>query len=133
MANITITNIDLGSVVLEKVGEAEGLLKNAVASEVTFAAGTILARDASDLMFYPYDPDGTDGLDAAKFVLPYAVTLAASATGMVTVLTAGQVNQSRLVIHDATVITQAHLDQLRDFGITPVNVQQLAKVDNPQP
>jgi hypothetical protein len=132
MANITITNIDTGSVVLEKVGEAEGLLQNAVASEVTFLAGTILARDASDLKFYPYADAGLDGLDAAKFVLPYEVTLAASASGAVTVLTAGKVNQDRLVIHDETAITQAHLDQLRDYGITPVNVQQLANIDNPQ-
>jgi hypothetical protein len=132
VANITITNIDTGSVVLEKVGEAEGLLKNAVASEVTFLAGTILARDISDGMFYPYADAGLDGLDAAKFVLPYEVTLAASATGTVTVLTAGKVNQSRLVIHDETPITAAHLDMLRDFGITPVVVEQLSQYDNPQ-
>lgn len=133
MANMTITNNDLGGVVLELVGSADGTLQNADADDpVTFVEGTILARHSSDGKYYPFDPAGSNGLNAAKAVLTYDVTIAANATAAVTVLTAGKVNQRRLVIHGGTTITAAHLDQLRDYAITPVDTKQLGQIDNPQ-
>jgi hypothetical protein len=48
------------------------------------------------------------------------------------VLTKGVVNRNRLSILGGTTITEAHLDQLRDYGIDPQNVQQLGRYDNPQ-
>jgi hypothetical protein len=133
VANITITNNDLGSVVLELGASADGVLQNAVASEVVFAAGTILARHATNGNFYPFDPDAVaEDLEIPKAVLTYAVTIAASGTAAVTALTAGKVNQRRLVIHDGTTITAAHRDLLRDYAIVPVDVKQLATIDNPQ-
>jgi hypothetical protein len=66
-----------------------------------------------------------------NFVLTHEVVLAASSTGPVTVLSAGKVNEQRLVIHAGTAITAAMLDQLRN-RIIPVKVTQLARIDNPQ-
>jgi head decoration protein D len=133
VANITIENVDLGSVVLGLQGSADGTLQNADADDpTTFAAGTILARHTSDGKYYPFDPAGSNGLNAAKAVLTYELTVAANSGAPVTVLTAGKVNASRLVIHGGTTITAAHLDQLRDYAITPVTVSQLAAIDNPQ-
>lgn len=133
MANLTITNNDIGSVVLERVGSADGTLQNADTDDpVTFVEGTILARHSSDGKYYPFDPAGSNGLNAAKAVLTYEVTVAANSGAAVTVLTAGKVNSRRLVIHGGTTITAAHLDQLRDYSITPIDVKQLGQIDNPQ-
>jgi hypothetical protein len=130
---ITITNLDVGSVVLEHGESGDGLLRNADAADpATFAAGTILARHSTSLKFEPYDPAGSDGLNAPKAVLTYEVGPVAAVTDVaVRVLIAGKVNQRRLKIHDATPITAAHLDALRDCGIVPVDVAQLGKLDNP--
>lgn len=134
MPNITTTNIDNGSVVLADDAWSDGTLRNAdVDDPVTFLEGTILARHSGDLKFYPYDPAGANGLNAAKAVLTYDVgPVAAASDAGVRVLIAGQVNQRRLLIHDGTAITAAHLDSLRDSGVVPVDVKQLAKYDNPQ-
>lgn len=133
MSNITITNIDLGGVILEGNADNDGTLQNADADDpVTFAPGTILARHSSDLKYYPFDPAGTNGLNAAKAVLTYEVTVPANSGVAVRVLTHGKVDKGRLAIHDGTTITEAHLDQLRDYGITPVDVKQLSRYDNPQ-
>lgn len=216
MANITITNNDLGSVALEVWGTVDGTLQNVEITEQTYAAGTILSRNAASGNLVPYDPvalpdsivdvtvdyDSIPTLEAIdmavvvpgalvgdlitvvplgtwpvgitlpqgrclvagtvqvrvanvtagavnpgsqdlrfflqrdvelpKFVLTYEVVLPASSTGPVCVMSAGKVNQARLVIHDETAITAAMLDDLTDRTIIPVNVKQLALIDNPQ-
>lgn len=134
MPNITITNNDLGSVVLESWGTLDGkVLRNAEVTAETFAAGTLLALHATDGKLYPYDPAAVaDNLQFPKYVLPYAVEALASSDNAVQVLSAGRVNQNRLVIHDGTAITAAMLDQLLDRPIVPVDVTQLAQIDNPQ-
>jgi hypothetical protein len=134
MANITITNVDTGSVVLDLWGVLDGkVLRNAAGTEETFAAGTLLALHATDGKLYPYDPAETsEDLEIPKYVLTYAVTLAATTETPVQVLSAGKVNKNRLVIHDGTAITAAHLDALLNRPIIPVDVGQLALIDNPQ-
>lgn len=216
MANITITNVDTGSVVLAGDAWSDGVLQNVEVTEQTYDAGTILARSASSGNLVPFapaavadtivdvtvdvadipantapdtavtvpgalvgdvvtiEPLGTwpvglgqptgrvlvagtvqmrtpnvtagainpasqlfrfsleHDVEPPKCVLTYAVTVAASSSAAVRVLTSGQVNQNRLSIHNETVITAAHLDALRDYGIVPVDVNQLGKIDNPQ-
>ena len=70
-----------------------------------------------------------------KYVLTYPVTVLASSTGRVTVLTAGKVASRRLKVHGAppTLATAVDIDALLDRPIIPVDIEQLAKVDNPQP
>lgn len=68
-----------------------------------------------------------------KYVTTYPITVLASSTAPVTVLSAGKVNQRRLFVHGAppTVATADHLDVLLDRPIIPVDINQLAKTDNP--
>lgn len=133
MPNITITNNDTGSVVLDLWGAQDGILENAAVSEQTFVAGTLLALHATDGHLYPYDPAETsEDLEVPKFVLTYDVTIAASSDKPVTVMNAGRVNKRRLIIHDGTTLTAAMLDQLLNRSIIPVDVKQLALIDNPQ-
>jgi hypothetical protein len=133
VANITVTNNDLGSVILEQWGTVDNVLENAALTEQTFVAGTLLALHATDGHLYPYDPGETsEDLEVPKYVLTYDVTLAASSDTPVTVMSAGKVNKNRLVIHDGTPITAAILDQLLNRPLIPVDVEQLARIDNPQ-
>lgn len=133
VANISTTNIDLGSVVLEMHGTLDAVLRNAALTTQTFAAGTLLARHATDGKLYPYDPeDTTQDLDQPKYVLTYEVTAATATDTRVTVMSAGKVNQQRLVVHPDTAADADDLDKLLDRPIVPVDTTQLAKIDNPQ-
>jgi hypothetical protein len=128
MPNITITNCDSGSVVLELGGTQDGPLVNGVAEEVTFVAGTLLSQTGAN--FTPFDGDA-----GPVFVLTYDVTIAASGTTGITALSAGRVNLNRLVVHDVdppVPLTPEILNQLRDYSIIPVDVEQLGGIDNPQ-
>ena len=131
MANITITNVDTGSVVLEAWATVDGILENTGVAEDTFVAGTLLGRSTADGHLYPYDSEGENGLDAPKYVLTYDVTLAATSETPVTVLSAGKVNSNRLVVHGGSV-TAADLDALLNRPIIPIAVNQLGQIDNPQ-
>lgn len=133
MPNMTIENIDLGGVIYNGHADTDGTLRNAAAEPVTFAPGTILARHSTSLKYEPFDPAGSNGLNAAKAVLTYEIAdVPATSDVAVRVLTKGVVNKNRLLIHDGTTITEAHLDQLRDYGIDPQDVKQLSRYDNPQ-
>jgi hypothetical protein len=70
-----------------------------------------------------------------KYVLTYPVTIGASTTARVTVMSAGKVNSRRLKVHGAppTAATAADIDALLDRPIIPLDLEQLAKVENPQP
>lgn len=133
MPNIITENVDLGGVVLEQEAAADAILRNSDADDpATFAEGTILARNSSTLKLEPYAPAGSTGLNIPVAVLTYDVGPVAAVTDVgVRVLTAGKVNQRRLIIHGGTTITAAHLDLLRSFAIVPVDVAQLGKYDNP--
>jgi hypothetical protein len=133
VANITIENIDLGSVVLEQDACQDAILRNSDADDPdTFVAGTILARNSGTLKLEPYNPGGSTGLNIPVAVLTYDVGPVPAVTDVgVRVLTAGKVSQRRLKIHGGTPVSAAHLDLLRSFAILPIDVVQLGKYDNP--
>ena len=125
MANIDITNIDLGSVIVDvkQTDFEDGLLT--FAGTDTFAAGTILARSTGKFVLYT-------GSNTAVAVLPYEVSLVGAGDVAVRAIVGGTVNKDRLVIDNGAPVTAAVTDALRDYGITPVSVAQLSNIDNPQ-
>lgn len=219
MANITITNNDLGSAALEVWGTIDGTLQNLAVSDQNFLEGTLLGRDPVTGNLLPYAPaavansvadvtvdvasiTNATGPDTAvvvpgslvgdfilieplgvwpvglsqpqgrclvngtvqvrivnvtgapvdpvsqtlrfamrhpanelspRYVLTYPLTVPASSTAAVTVLSAGKVNQRRLWVHGSppTLATADHIDRLLDRPIIPVDIAQLAKTDNP--
>ena len=130
MPNLIITDCDIGSVPLEVTGTLDGILENSAVTAETFLPGTLLARGV-DGHFYPYDP-GDVALDTPVYVLTYEVIVPGASEASVTVMTAGKVNQNRLVIHDGSPITADILDLLLNRSIIPVDVKQLGATDNPQ-
>lgn len=127
MSNMEVTDIDIGSLLLE-TGECEDGLINFSGADV-LAAGTILARHSGTLKFQIFAKGGSsNGNGIPKGVLTYEVTATGSGDVAVRVLVEGKVNKNRLVIDadgDDSNIDGAVLDQLRDYKITAVDVQQL--------
>jgi len=132
MANITTTNVDLGSVALEGAILHDELVT--FASGDAFAAGTILARDSSTDKLVLYVKGGsTNGNGIPKAVLVYPIERADAGDIKARVLVKGHVNRKRLIIDaDGTDenIDEVVLDQLRDYGIVASHVEQLAELDN---
>jgi hypothetical protein len=130
--SMTKTTIDNGSVELEGGEFRDELITFAGAD--TFAAGTILARDSVSLKLVLFVKGGvTNGNGVAKAVLTYPITRTGAGDTKARVLIAGKVNKNRLIIDadgtDAN-IDGAVIDGLRDYGIDPVDVQQLGALDN---
>lgn len=132
MANITITNCDLGNVILEGADIRDELLTFAGAA--TVLAGTILARDSVSLLLVPFEKGGsTNENGIPKAVLTYDVTAAGAGDEAVRVCVGGKVRKERLIIDadgDGSNIDDAVLDQLRDYAIIPIDVQELNILDN---
>lgn len=132
MSNLTTTNLDLGSVIMEGVADHDEILTFAGADD--FVEGTILARDSVSLKLVLFAKGGvTNENGIPKAVLTYAVSAAGAGDVPVRALQKGKVNFNRLVIDsdgDNSNIDAVVMDQLRDYGIETQNVQDLSILDN---
>lgn len=113
------------------VFEAAGLTFTLTDGSTDFAAGdTFTLPVVADGALVPFNPAGGGGDQIPLAVLPYEVTKSGAGTEPVRALVAGTVNKTRLVIDAGGSLTNAHLDQLRAHGIVPIDVEQLAGLDN---
>jgi len=132
MANLTITNVDLGSVILKDGEFRDDLLTFAGAA--TVVEGTILARDSVSLKLVPFVKGGsTNENGIPKAVLTYPVTATGAGDEAVRDMVSGSVRASRLVIDadgDNSNVDAAVLDQLRDYSLVTIDVQELNILDN---
>jgi hypothetical protein len=94
------------------------------------AADSFTITVAADGKLVIYASAGAGGAQFPKAVLPYEVTKAGSGDLAVRVCVAGKVNKQRLVVDAGDTITNEMLDQLRSYGITPLDVQQNSGLDN---
>ena len=127
-----VTNIDLRPLTL-------GQYTSAVA-ELTFGGagtkpkGTILARSTATGKMIPYAIGGvTDGNGVPSAVLLHDVTATGAGDVPCDVLTTGQVALERLIVEadgDASNITGAVSDLLRDFAIVTKTVTDQSVLDN---
>ena len=135
MVNLTITNNDISSVILEAgTGDFDPDSLLTVAGAVTVKSGTILARDSASLKYVVFAKGGvTNENGIPKAVLTEEVVSTGAGDLAIMPMINGKVREGRLVIDadgDATNIDNKVLDQLRDFGITPVPVNELNINDN---
>jgi len=132
MSNITITNNDLGNVILQDAQFRDGAITFAGAA--TLLEGTILAVDSVSLKFVPFVKGGVVNENGIpKAILTYPVTAAGAGDEQARVGVAGSYRKERLVIDadgDAANVDQAVIDQLRDYGLVPIDVQELNILDN---
>lgn len=81
----------------------------------------------------PYAVDGIGGAQIPKTVLSYDVIADGAGDESIRSIISGCVRTQRLIIDndgDGSNITDAILDQLRDFSITPIDVGELSQLDN---
>ena len=132
MFNITITNNDLGSVILQDGQFRDDLLTFAGAG--TVLEGTILARDSVSLKLVPYVKAGVVNENGIpKAVLTYDVTAAGAGDESIRDMVSGSVRAGRLIIDadgDASNVDAAVLDELRDYTLVSIDVQELNILDN---
>lgn len=136
MPNINVTNVDMGpSPILQNAVFRDDTLTFAAAD--VLVAGTILARHTGGTTpsnkLEPFVKGGVEGRGVPVAILTYTVEAAAAGDVPARVGVAGQYRKEQLVIDadgndvniDAVVI-----DQLRDYGLTPIDVDELNILDN---
>ena len=132
MPNLTITNVDIGSVILKDGEFRDDLLTFAGAA--TVVEGTILARDSVSLKLVPFVKGGvTNENGIPKAVLTYDVTAAGAGDESIRDMVSGSLRAERLIIDadgDASNVDAAVLDQLRDYSLVSIDVQELNILDN---
>ena len=132
MANSTITNVDLGSVIFKDAEFRDDLLTFAGAA--TVVEGTILARDSVSLKLVPFVKGGvTNENGIPKAVLTYDVTAAGAGDESIRDMVSGTIRAGRLIINadgDNSNVDAAVLDQLRDYSLVTIDVQELNILDN---
>jgi len=83
--------------------------------------------------YVPFATDGAGGAQIPKAVLTYDVTATGAGDVAIRAGIEGYVRIDKLIIDadgDGSNITNAILDQLRDYGITPLTVSELNILDN---
>ena len=132
MANLTITNIDSGNVILKDGQFRDDLLTFAGAG--TVLSGSILARDSASLKLVPYVKGGvTNENGIPKSILTYDVTATGAGDIPVRDMVSGSVRGNRLIIDadgDNSNVDAAVIDQLRSFSLVTIDVQELNILDN---
>lgn len=132
MSNITVTNVDLGSVEVEGAICLDDVVTFGGAD--SFVAGTILARDSiSEKLVLFVKGGSTNQNGIPKAVLTYGIESSGAGDVRARVLVRGHVNRDRLIIDadgDGSNVDDVVIDQLRNYGIVASPVEQLAQLDN---
>lgn len=132
MSNITVTNVDIGNVILKDGEFRDDLLTFAGAG--TVVEGTILARDSVSGKLVPFVKGGvTNENGIPKAVLTYDVTATGAGDVAIRDMVSGSVRAQRLVIDadgDGSNVDAVVLDQLRDYSLVSIDVQELNILDN---
>lgn len=132
MSNLVITNVDIGSVILQDGQFNNELLTFAGAG--TVLEGTILARDSVSLKLVPFVKGGSTNQNGIpKAVITYDVVAAGAGDEAVRDMVTGSVRAERLIIDadgDNSNVDAAVLDQLRDYSLVTIDVQELNILDN---
>ncbi len=101
------------------------------ATDTTYAIGTILARITATGKLAECDLGGAGGLEIPVGVLGTELISDGVPTDIpFSFISGGQVDAAKLVFTNADPVTTAVHDQLRDFGINPIQTSDLSKLDN---
>lgn len=132
MSDPVITNINNSNVILKDAEFRDELLTLAGADVIL--AGTILARDSVSLKLVLFAKGGvTNENGIPKVVLTYQVTSTGAGDSAIRAMVSGDVRKEKLVIdadQDDSNVDAAVIDELRDYDIVALNVQELNIQDN---
>lgn len=132
MSNISIQNVDLGTVIYGDAKFQDELLTFGAAG--TVLEGTILARDSVSGKLVPFAVGGTTNENGIpKAVVTYPVTATGAGDVKIRAMISGGVVKEKLVIAadgDASNVSSVVSDQLRVYGIVTHLVDELNILDN---
>lgn len=132
MPNTTVENVDRGNVILQEAEFRDELLTFAGAG--TVVEGTILARDSVSLKLVPFVKGGvTNENGIPKAIVTYDVVAEGAGDETIRAGVSGKYRKERLVIDadgDGSNVDAAVMDQLRDYGLVPVDVNEMNILDN---
>ncbi len=132
MSNLTVTNNDLGSVILRDAQFEDDLLTFGGAG--TEPEGTILARDSVSKKLIPFVKGGSTNEDGIpKAILTFDVTATGAGDEAIRAAISGEFRKERLIIKadgDDSNIDKDVRDDLRAFGMVAVDVEELNIRDN---
>ena len=132
MPNPIITNVDTGSVILRDAEFRDDVFSAGGAG--TLLEGSILARDSVSFKLVPFVKGGvTNENGIPKAIITYELTADGAGDLPVRVGVSGSYRKERLVIvddGDDSNIDDVVMDQLRDYGLVPIDVQELNILDN---
>ncbi len=132
MANIEITNNDLGNVIFELIAAEDGLLE--FAGTNSFVEGTLIARNTSNDKFQLFAKGGVSNGNGVPVGVLTALTERTGAGDVaVRLAVTAKVIKQRLVIDadgNDSNIDGGVRDQLRQASIWPFDTTQLAQLDN---
>jgi len=131
MGDPIVTNLDLGNVILKDAQFRDELLTFGGAG--TALEGTILARLTATLKLVVFVKGGADGAEIPVAILTYPVTAAGAGDESIRAGVSGSYRKPRLIIDadgDDSNIDNAVMDQLRNYGLVPIDVEELNILDN---
>ena len=134
MANSTITNNDVGSVVKQEGEFKEETLT--LAGNDTLLEGTILARDSVSLNLVIFVKGGAtneNGIPKVVLINQFENLAGGAGDFPLRVMVSGVLRKQRLVIDadgDDSNIDAAVLDELRDYSLVGTEVEELSILDN---
>lgn len=116
------------------VFEAAGLQFTVTDGLTDFAAGDFFTLTvAADGTLVPFATDGAGGAQVPRAILTYDVAKTGAGTEAIRAAVCGKYRKERLVIDadgDASTVDDAVIDQLRVYGLTPIDVDELNILDN---
>jgi len=128
MANINISNRKLNGVVILGPVFADATLTAAGAG--TWPAGAVLGKVTATGKYVRYTTGAADGSEVPKAVLTQAVEFTAAGDRSERPAISGQVRRGDLVDGAGAALTDAAIDQLRDFTIIALTTHQQSAQDN---
>lgn len=114
--------------------KAAGLEFTVTDGSTDFAVGdTFTLTVAADGDLVPFATDGVGGAGIPLAILTYEVVTTGAADVAIRAGVSGSYRKERLVIDGSAAgvgITNAIIDQLRDYGLVPIDVTELGLLDN---
>lgn len=128
MPNLTTTNRTINGLVIRD-DVYEDRTATATAAE-TWPIGAVLGKLTATGNLVRFNPAGEDGSETPVAVLAAETVFAAAGNLPIRPLISGFVRRGKLVDSTGAALTQAAVDQLRDFTIFAQPVTQLSYQDN---
>lgn len=128
MANLNVTNRNIAGLVIANPIYEDGVATAAATG--TWPEGAVLGKITASGKFARYSAGASDGSQVPVAILAKELVITATGDQLIRPLISGRVRRGRLVDAAGAAITQAAVDQLRDFMIIAQPVKQLAIQDN---